>query len=137
MSKSVNKVLLLGHLGADPEIRYTTSGTPVVNVSLATNESYTNREGEKVEKTQWHRLVFWRQLAEIAGQYLHKGSPIYVEGTLRYRTWTDSQEQERFTAEVEVRELSMLGSSQNNGYEPTEAMEQNGQEDSDEVYANW
>ena len=92
MSKSVNKVLLLGHLGADPEIRYTTSGTPVVNVSLATNESYTNREGEKVEKTQWHRLVFWRQLAEIAGQYLHKGSPIYVEGTLRYRTWTDNQE---------------------------------------------
>ena len=137
MSKSVNKVLLLGHLGADPEIRYTTSGTPVVNVSLATNESYTNREGEKVEKTQWHRLVFWRQLAEIAGQYLHKGSPIYVEGTLRYRTWTDNQEQERFTAEVEVRELSMLGSSQSNGYEPTEGLEQNGQEDSDEVYANW
>ena len=137
MSKSVNKVLLLGHLGADPEIRYTTSGIPVVNVSLATNESYTNREGEKVEKTEWHRLVFWRQLAEIAGQHLHKGNPIYVEGTLRYRTWTDSQEQERFTAEIEVRELSMLGGAQNNGHEPPEAMEQNGQEESDEVYANW
>lgn len=108
MSRAVNKAILLGRLGADPEIRYTSSGTAVVNVSLATNESYTNREGERVEKTEWHRLVFWRQLAEIAGQYLRKGSQIYVEGTLRYRTWEDQEGRERFTTEIEVRELSML-----------------------------
>jgi single-strand DNA-binding protein len=108
MSRAVNKAILLGRLGADPEIRYTSSGTAVVNVSLATNETYTNREGEKVDKTEWHRLVFWRQLAEIAGQYLHKGSTVYVEGTLRYRTWEDQEGRERFTTEIEVRELSML-----------------------------
>jgi single-strand DNA-binding protein len=108
MSRAVNKAILLGRLGADPEIRYTSSGTAVVNVSLATNESFTNREGERVEKTEWHRLVFWRQLAEIIGQYCRKGGQIYVEGTLRYRTYEDSEGRERFTAEIEVRELSML-----------------------------
>jgi single-strand DNA-binding protein len=108
MSRGINKAILLGRLGADPEIRYTSSGTPVVNVSLATNESYTNREGERVDKTEWHRLVFWRQLAEIAGQYLRKGSQVYVEGTLRYRTWEDQEGKERFSTEVEVKELSML-----------------------------
>jgi single-strand DNA-binding protein len=108
MSKAVNKAILLGRLGADPEIRYTSSGTAVVNVSLATNETYTNREGERVEKTEWHRLVFWRQLAEIVGQYCRKGGQIYVEGTLRYRTYEDSEGRERFTTEIEVRELSML-----------------------------
>jgi single-strand DNA-binding protein len=108
MSKAVNKAILLGRLGADPEIRYTSSGTAVVNVSLATNESWTDKEGNRQEKTEWHRLVFWRQLAEIAGQYLRKGGQIYVEGTLRYRTYEDSEGRERFTTEVEVRELSML-----------------------------
>jgi single-strand DNA-binding protein len=108
MSRGINKAILLGRLGADPEIRYTSSGTAVVNVSLATNESYTNREGERVDKTEWHRLVFWRQLAEIAGQYLRKGSSLYVEGTLRYRTYEDQEGRERFTTEIEVRELSML-----------------------------
>ena len=80
MSRCINKAILIGRLGADPEVRFTSSGIAVVNVSLATNESYTNREGEKVDKTEWHRLVFWRQLAEIAGQYLRKGASIYVEG---------------------------------------------------------
>ena len=108
MSRSINKVILIGHLGADPELRFTTSGIAVCNVSMATNESYTNRDGEKVEKTEWHRLVLWRRLAEIAGEYLKKGSPVYVEGTMRYRTWSDNEERERFTAEVEVKELSML-----------------------------
>ena len=75
---------------------------------LATNEAYTNKDGEKVETTEWHRLVFWRRLAEIAGEYLKKGRPIYVESTMRYRTWSDGEERERFTAEIEVRELSML-----------------------------
>jgi len=122
MSRCINKAILIGRLGADPEVRFTSSGIAVVNVSLATNESYTNREGEKVDKTEWHRLVFWRQLAEIAGQYLRKGASIYVEGTLRYRTWTDDGGHERFTCEVEVKELSMLDGRRDglNGHVPDE-----------------
>jgi single-strand DNA-binding protein len=108
MSRAVNKAILLGRLGADPEIRYTSSGTAVVNVSLATNEAWADKEGNRQERTEWHRLVFWRQLAEIVGQYCHKGGQIYVEGTLRYRTYEDSEGRERFTTEIEVRELSML-----------------------------
>ena len=127
MSRSINKVILIGHLGADPELRFTTSGIAVCNVSMATNESYTNRDGEKVEKTEWHRLVLWRRLAEIAGEYLKKGSPVYIEGTMRYRTWSDSEERERFTAEVEVKELSMLDGprpafEEMNGHEEEEAL---------------
>ena len=122
MSRCINKAILIGRLGAHPEVRFTSSGIAVVNVSLATNESYTNREGEKVDKTEWHRLVFWRQLAEIAGQYLRKGASIYVEGTLRYRTWTDDGGHERFTCEVEVKELSMLDGRRDglNGHVPDE-----------------
>ena len=122
MSRCINKAILIGRLGADPEVRFTSSGIAVVNVSLATNESYTNREGEKVDKTEWHRLVFWRQMAEIAGQYLRKGASIYVEGTLRYRTWTDDGGHERFTCEVEVKELSMLDGQRDglNGHVPDE-----------------
>ena len=122
MSRCINKAILIGRLGADPDVRFTSSGIAVVNVSLATNESYTNREGEKVDKTEWHRLVFWRQLAEIAGQYLRKGASIYVEGTLRYRTWTDDGGHERFTCEVEVKELSMLDGRRDglNGHVPDE-----------------
>jgi len=122
MSRCINKAILIGRLGADPEVRFTSSGIAVVNVSLATNESYTNREGERVDKTEWHRLVFWRQMAEIAGQYLRKGASIYVEGTLRYRTWTDDGGHERFTCEVEVMELSMLDGRRDglNGHVPDE-----------------
>ena len=122
MSRCINKAILIGRLGADPEVRFTSSGIAVVNVSLATNEPYTNREGEKVDKTEWHCLVFWRQLAEIAGQYLRKGASIYVEGTLRYRTWTDDGGHERFTCEVEVKELSMLDGRRDglNGHVPDE-----------------
>ena len=122
MSRCINKAILIGRLGADPEVRFTSSGIAVVNVSLATNESYTNKEGEKVDKTEWHRLVFWRQLAEIAGQYLRKGASIYVEGTLRYRTWTDDGGHERFTCEIEVKELSMLDGRRDglNGHVPDE-----------------
>ena len=122
MSRCINKAILIGRLGADPEVRFTSSGIAVVNVSLATNESYTNKEGEKVDKTEWHRLVFWRQLAEIAGQYLRKGASIYGEGTLRYRPWTDDGGHERFTCEVEVKELSMLDGRRDglNGHVPDE-----------------
>ena len=109
MARGVNKVILIGNLGADPEVKYTPNGAAVANVNLATSDSWADKNtGERQERTEWHRLVFWRQLAEIAGQYLRKGGQIYVEGTLRYRTYEDSEGRERFTTEVEVRELSML-----------------------------
>ena len=134
MSHSVNKAVLIGRLGVDPEIRYTPSGLPVVNVSLATNETYTNRDGERVEKTEWHRLVLWRSLAEIAGKYLQKGSTVYVEGPIRTRSWEDSEGRERFTTEIEVREMTMLDGprSEGNGQPAS-----NGHADEEEVDVNW
>ncbi len=104
----VNKVILIGNLGSDPEVKYTPSGVPVANVNLATNESWTDRSGEKQERTEWHRLVIWRKLAEIVGQYLRKGSKIYVEGRLETRSWDDQSGQKRYTTEVVVNDLQML-----------------------------
>ena len=106
----VNKVILIGNLGADPEVKYTPSGAPVVNVNLATNESWTDRSGERQERTEWHRLVIWRKLAEIVGQYLKKGSKIYVEGRLETRSWDDPSGQKRYTTEVVVNDMQMLDS---------------------------
>ena len=85
MAGSVNKVILIGHLGADPEIRYTQGGAPVANLRIATNENWTNKNGQKEERTEWHRVVAWSKLAELAGQYLTKGRQIYVEGRLQTR----------------------------------------------------
>ncbi len=105
----VNKVILIGNLGADPELKYTPSGVPVVNFSLATSESWTDKGGERQERTEWHRIVLWRKLAEIAGQYLRKGSKIYVEGKLQTRSWDDqSSGQKRYTTEVVVNDMQML-----------------------------
>ena len=105
----VNKVILIGNLGSDPEVKYTTSGVPVANLNLATNESWTDKSGEKQERTEWHRLVFWRKLAEIVGQYLRKGSKIYVEGRLETRSWDDAQSgQKRYTTEIVVNDMQML-----------------------------
>ena len=135
MSRSINKAVLIGRLGVDPEIRYTPSGTPVVNLSLATHEVFTNRDGEKVEKTAWHRLVLWRQLAEIAGKYLQKGNTVYVEGPVRYRTWEDSEGRERATTEIEVREMTMLDGSRSEGNGQPES---NGHpEEEEEVAVDW
>jgi len=107
---SVNKVILVGNLGRDPEIRYMTNGDPVANVTIATTESWKDKAtGEKKELTEWHRLVFRSKLAEIVAQYLKKGAPIYVEGRIRTRKWTDKEGQERSTTEIEVREMQMLG----------------------------
>lgn len=109
-TRSVNKVILLGHLGADPEVRYTQSGTAVANLRLATNESYNDRTtGERVEKTEWHRVVAWGKLAEIVGQYLTKGRQVYVEGTLQTRQWQDKEGNTRYTTEVRAGDLVMLG----------------------------
>jgi single-strand DNA-binding protein len=98
----VNKVILIGHLGQDPEVRHMPSGDAVANVSLATSESWKNKAGEKQEKTEWHKVVFFGKLAEIVKQYLHKGSKIYVEGKLRTRKWQGQDGQDRYTTEVVV-----------------------------------
>lgn len=115
MARGVNKVILVGNLGQDPELRYTGSGTAVANVSLATNESYKNRDGEVVENTEWHRLVFWGRLAEIAGEYLKKGRQVYVEGSLQTRQWEDKDGNTKYTTEVKVREMTMLGGGSDEG----------------------
>jgi single-strand DNA-binding protein len=107
---SVNKVILLGHLGADPEMRYTQSGDAVCSIRLATSESWKDKQtGEKKEVHEWHRVVFYRSLAEVAGQYLKKGSQIYLEGKLKTRKWQDKDGHDRYTTEIEGHELKMLG----------------------------
>ncbi|HET7832740.1 MAG TPA: single-stranded DNA-binding protein [Gallionella sp.] len=109
---SVNKVILIGRLGKDPETRYMTSGEAVTNVTLATSENWKDKNGEKQEKTEWHNLVFYRRLAEIAGEYLKKGSQVYVEGKLATRKWQDKEGKDRYTTEIIVNEMQMLGSKQ-------------------------
>ena len=106
---SVNKVILIGRLGKDPETRYMTSGEAVTNCTLATSENWKDKSGEKQEKTEWHNLVFYRRLAEIAGEYLKKGSQIYVEGKQQTRKWQDKEGKDRYTTEIVVNEMTMLG----------------------------
>lgn len=118
---SVNKVILVGNLGADPESRYMPNGDAVCNVRLATTESWKDKaSGEKKEITEWHRVVFYRRLAEIAGQYLKKGTPVYVEGRIRTRKWQDKEGQERYTTEIEATEMQMLGRREGMGDAPRE-----------------
>ena len=110
---SVNKVILIGNLGADPETRYMPNGDAVANIRMATTESWKDKaSGERRELTEWHRVVFYRRLAEIVGQYLKKGSPVYIEGRIRTRKWQDKEGQERYTTEIEANEMQMLGSRQ-------------------------
>lgn len=104
----VNKVVLIGNLGADPEVRFTPSGVQVVSATLATSEGWNDKNGERQERTEWHRLVLWRKLAEIADQYLKKGSKIYVEGKLQTRSWDDQKGHKRYVTEVVVNNLEML-----------------------------
>ena len=107
---SVNKVILVGNLGRDPETRYMQNGDAVTNVTIATTENWTDRaSGEKKELTEWHRVVFYRRLAEVAAEYLKKGSAVYVEGRLRTRKWTDKEGQERYTTEINADVMQMLG----------------------------
>lgn len=108
---SVNKVILIGHLGKDPEVRYMPNGEAVANVSIATSENLKDKSGEKQEKTEWHNLVFYKRLAEIVGEYLKKGSQIYVEGRLQTRKWQTKEGQDRYTTEIIVNEMKMLGGS--------------------------
>lgn len=112
---SVNKVILVGRLGKDPETRYMTNGEAVTNVSLATSENYKDKSGEKQERTEWHNLVFYRRLAEIAGEYLKKGAQIYVEGRIQTRKWQDKEGKDRYTTEIVVNEMTMLGGKSGSG----------------------
>jgi len=106
---AVNKVMLIGNLGRDPEIRYTTGGQAVANFTIATTEKYTNKSGEKQEDTEWHRIVAWGRLAEICGEYLSKGRMVYIEGSIKTRSWEDKEGNTRYTTEVVARNMQMLG----------------------------
>ena len=110
MARGVNKVILVGNLGADPETRYTASGAAITNIRIATSESWRDKQtGENQERTEWHRVVFFSRLAEIAGEYLRKGSQVYVEGSLRTRKWQGQDGQDRYTTEIVANEMQMLG----------------------------
>ena len=134
MARGVNKVILIGNLGKDPEVRYMANGQAVANVTLATSESWKDKNtGEQQEKTEWHRVVFFRRLGEIAGEYLKKGSRIYVEGKLQTKKWQDNQGQDRYTTEIVANEMQMLdtrgagaGAPNNNYAQQTPASQQGG-----------
>ncbi len=109
----VNKVILIGNLGKDPEVRYLDSGVAVANFSLATTENYRNKEGERVSQTEWHNVVLWRGLAEIAEKYLKKGSSVYIEGRIRNRKWEDKEGNTRYNNEILADNMTMLGGRSN------------------------
>ena len=110
-SRGINKVILIGNLGNDPEVRYSQSGAAITNISVATSESWKDKQtGQPQERTEWHRVVFFNRLAEIAGEYLRKGSKVYIEGALRTRKWQDREGQDRYTTEVVASEMQMLDS---------------------------
>lgn len=105
----VNKVILVGHLGKDPEVRHLENGTAVANFTLATSESYKDKEGNRIDQTEWHNVVVWRGLADVAGRFLKKGSQVYVEGKLRTRSWDDQSGNKRYTTEIVADNFTMLG----------------------------
>jgi single-strand DNA-binding protein len=112
---SVNKVILVGNLGKDPEVRYMPSGDAITNITMATTDSWKDKNGEKQEKTEWHKVAFFGKLAEIAGEYLKKGSQVYVEGRLQTRKWQDKEGQDRYTTEIVADRMQMLGSRSGGG----------------------
>lgn len=113
MARGVNKVTIVGNMGQDPEVRYMPSGGAVTNISVATSESWKDKQtGQPQERTEWHRIVFFNRLAEIAGEYLKKGSQVYIEGSLRTRKWQDQSGQDRYTTEIVASEMQMLGGRQ-------------------------
>jgi len=112
---SVNKVILVGNLGRDPETRYTTGGDAVTNIRLATTDTWKDKNGEKQERTEWHTIVFFGRQAEIAGEYLKKGKQVYIEGRLQTRKWQDKEGQDRYTTEIVADRMQMLGSREGSG----------------------
>ena len=117
MSRGINKVILIGNLGGDPELRTTPGGSSVASFTLATNESWNDKDGTKQERTEWHRIVAWGRLAEICGQYLSKGRQVYIEGRLQTRSWEDKQGNQRKTTEIVARDMQMLGGRGESGGE--------------------
>jgi single-strand DNA-binding protein len=116
MPKSVNKVILVGNVGKDPEVKYTPSGTPVAKFSLATNEKYKDRSDEWQERTEWHNIVAWQRLAEIVGEYVKKGAKLYIEGKLQTSSWDDRESgTKKYRTEIVARDLVLLGSHENGG----------------------
>lgn len=118
MARGINKVILIGNLGNDPDTKYMPSGNPVTNITVATSETWKDKQtGQQQERTEWHRVVFFNRLAEIAGEYLRKGAKVYIEGSLRTRKWQDQSGQDRYTTEIVAIELQMLDgrTEQNNG----------------------
>jgi len=116
--RGLNKVILIGNLGADPEIRYTGTGTPVANFRLATTENWTTREGERTNRTEWHRVVAFGKLGEVCSEYLNKGKQVYVEGRLQTRSWEDKDGNKRWATEVIATNILMLGAPADQGREP-------------------
>jgi len=112
---SVNKVILLGNLGRDPEVRYMPSGDPIANITIATSSRYKNKAGEMVEETEWHRVTFFGRLAEIASQYLKKGNPVYVEGRIKTRKYTDKDGIEKYATDIIASEMQLLGGREGRG----------------------
>ncbi len=120
MARGINKVILVGNLGRDPEIRYTSSGAAVANITLATSDTWKDKQtGDSQERTEWHRVVFFNRLAEVVGEYLKKGAQVYVEGRIQTRKWQDKSGQDRYTTEVVASEMQMLG-SKGGGFQPNE-----------------
>ncbi|MFC1614490.1 single-stranded DNA-binding protein [Gemmatimonadota bacterium] len=115
---NVNKVILIGNLGGDPELRYTSNNMPVVNFTVATNESWVNKEGVREERTEWHRVIAWSRLAEICNDKLRKGSQVYIEGRIQTRSWEDQTGQKRFVTEIVANEMVILGSRSGEGAPP-------------------
>ena len=121
MARGVNKAIIVGNLGRDPEVRYAANGNPIASVGVATTDSWRDKQsGERQEKTEWHRVVFFGRLAEIAGEYLRKGSQVYIEGRLQTRKWEDQKTgQERYTTEIVANDMQMLGSRGGSGEMPS------------------
>ena len=117
----VNKVILVGNLGKDPEVKHLDSGIAVANFSLATTESYTNKQGERVNQTEWHNIVLWRGLADVAEKYLKKGNSIYVEGKISTRKWEDKEGNTRYSTDIIADKMTMLGSKSDNANTPVES----------------
>lgn len=111
----VNKVILVGNLGQDPEVRYSASGSPVANFSIATSESWNDKEGQRQERTEWHRIVVWGKLAELCGEYLAKGRQVYIEGKLQTRSWDDRDGNKRYTTEIIANQVTFLGNRADGG----------------------
>lgn len=129
MAKGVNKAIIIGRLGQDPEVRYMPNGNAVANFTVATSEQWKDQQGQKQEKTEWHRITIYGKLAEIAGEYLHKGSNVYLEGRLQTREWTDQQQVKRYTTEIIANEMQMLdGAPQQQGQQQVQPMQQQRQQ---------